>query len=447
MQCCNFRRNLFGPIPLSALVSIAVFLAHGQSLAAAASIFSGTWEVSWVRLGETNSARMQLEQTSGKINGKGFNGTALEGTATDDSLEIRLLGEDKTKTEATLIGKLSEGKILGNLKQEKDEFPLVARRALQRPKDAPKRHEFTPTQFHRYFSASIPPALRVWQGDTIHTETVDAGGFDKAGVRRSRGGNPLTGPFFIEGALGGDTLVVHLKRIRLNRDTAMSGSSISAIALDPWYKPKPVDGFDSKWKLDREAGVASLANPTEKLKNFRVPLRPFLGCVGVAPPATQSFLSGELGPYGGNMDYNQIVEGTTVYLPVFHPGALLFVGDGHAAQGDGELTGDALETSMEVEITVDLIQGKSFGGPRLENDEYLTALGIANSLPDALQRATTQLSRWIGEDYDLNSSEVAMVLGFAIKYDVAEVVDPHVNVAAKLQKKSIAGLNRATPKP
>ncbi len=98
-----------------------------------------------------------------------------------------------------------------------------------------------------------------------------------------------------------------------------------------------------------------LANPTAKLKNYTVPLHPMLGCIGVAPPGDMVFRSGFLGAFGGNMDYNQMREGITVYLPVFQPGALLFMGDGHAAQGDGELTGNALETSMDIEFTVDVI--------------------------------------------------------------------------------------------
>src|SRR5262249_27576803 len=140
-----------------------------------------------------------------------------------------------------------------------------------------------------------------------------------------------------EGALPGDTLVVHLKRVRLNRDYAISDSSIvgSALTPDHLHSIKEVPNFDSKWKLDQARGVAMLANPTEKLKNFSIPLRPMLGCVGVAPPRKQAFGTGELGSYGGNLDYNEVREGTTIYLPVFQRGALLFVGDGHAAQGDG----------------------------------------------------------------------------------------------------------------
>jgi amidase len=171
-----------------------------------------------------------------------------------------------------------------------------------------------------------------------------------------------------------------------------------------------------------------------------VKLQPMMGCIAVAPPAHQSMRTGFLGSYGGNMDYNQMREGTTLYLPVYAPGALLFIGDGHAAQGDGELTGDALETSMQVEFTVSLIKGMSTQGPRAENDEYLMAMGIGNSLEDALRTATTQLVNWLQRDYKLEPNEAAIVLGTAMRYDIAEVVDPLVHIVAKVRKDALAGL-------
>ena len=140
------------------------------------------------------------------------------------------------------------------------------------------------------------------------------------------------------------------------------------------------------------------------------------------------------------MDYNGLREGVTLYLPVYQEGALLFVGDGHAAQGDGELTGDALETSMDVEFTVNLIRGQSTGGPRAESGEYLMAMGIANSLPDAVRQATTQLARWLERDYHLTANESAIVLGSAVRYEIAELVDPQINVVAKVSKAALAGL-------
>ncbi len=140
------------------------------------------------------------------------------------------------------------------------------------------------------------------------------------------------------------------------------------------------------------------------------------------------------------MDYRELGEGTTVYLPVFQPGALLFVGDGHAAQGAGELTGDALETSMEISLTVGLLKGRHIDQPRSENAEFRMASGIANSLPEAVQQATTNLSRWLVEDYKMTDNEVALVLGTAVQYDIAELVDPLIHVVAKIAKKSLSGL-------
>ena len=134
------------------------------------------------------------------------------------------------------------------------------------------------------------------------------------------------------------------------------------------------DQFSSDWTLDRAAGEARLTKPIERLKNYRVPLKPMLGCIAVAPPQEMSFRSGYLGAWGGNMDYNQLGEGTTLYLPVYHPGALLFLGDGHAAQGDGELTGDALETSMEFSFTVQAGEG----------EECAAAEGRERAVPDGI---------------------------------------------------------------
>ncbi len=171
-----------------------------------------------------------------------------------------------------------------------------------------------------------------------------------------------------------------------------------------------------------------------------VKLRPMLGCIGVAPPQDQAYRSGYLGPWGGNMDYNEFREGVTLYLPVFQPGALLFLGDGHAAQGDGELTGDALETSTEYSFTVDVIRNKRSTAPRAENEEFRMASGIANSLPEALQQATTNLSQWLADDFKLDPNEIAIVLGSSIRYDVAEVVDPLVHVVAKIAKSTLDGL-------
>jgi len=313
------------------------------------------------------------------------------------------------------------------------------------PSGAPRTHTFEPTQFHHFFSGAIEPALHIGPGDTVKTWSVDAGGTDPKGVRRTSGGNPLTGPFYVEGAVPGDMLVVRFNRIRLNRDSAISSPLIVNSALNPGYveQRKRVEGYNADWKLDRQAGFASLQKPTDKMKDYRVPLAPMLGCVGVAPPGGMQYRSGFLGNYGGNMDYNQLREGVTVYLPVFVPGALLFVGDGHALQGAGELTGNALETSMDIEFTVELQPGASPPAPRFENADYLMASGIAGSIDEAFRGATTNLVRWLERKYGLNAAEVSSVLGTAMVYEVAEVVDPSVHVVAKVPKSVLAGLKPA----
>jgi acetamidase/formamidase len=293
-----------------------------------------------------------------------------------------------------------------------------------------------------YFSAKAAPVLRIHPGDTVRTWSVDAGGRDKQGNRRSAGGNPQTGPFYVEGALPNDTLVVRINRVRTNRDWAQSGNSIMRNALEPGTlgNLKWDQTFGSRWKLDTAGNVAVLEKPTDSLKNFVVPLQPMLGCVAVAPAGESSVRTTDSGRFGGNMDYNQIREGTTLYLPVYHPGALLFLGDGHAAQADGELTGDALETSMDVEFTVDLIRDRNFGHPLAENAEFLISIGIGGSLDQALQQATSGMMRWLERDYKLAGSDAAMIMGFALKYDVVDLVGTQVSVAAKVSKAALAPL-------
>jgi amidase len=409
------------------------------SVARAADV-SGDWEFTTKILDDATYARVALKVDGDKLSGT-LNELKLEGTIKGDDVTFtatrpngQRFGEFKGRVNADeLRGTVSGPGVPGG------DTTWTGKRARKSP-GQPRTHDFEPTAFHRVFSDAIPPVLHIFPGDTVRTWTVDAGGTDSKGVRRSLGGNPETGPFHVEGAFPGDTLVVKLTKVRLNRDSAISSSQIAGNALNPGYlqRTRYRADFDSDWVLDRQNGVARLKNPTERLKNYTVKLQPMLGCVAVAPPGHQSLRTGFPGTFGGNMDYNQIREGTTLYLPVYAPGALLFVGDGHAAQGDGELTGNALETSMDVEFTVDLIRGNSPAGPRAENDEYLMASGVGNSLIDALQLATTQLVNWLERDYKLDPNEAAVVLGTAMRYDIAEVVDPLVHVVAKIRKDAVA---------
>jgi amidase len=400
---------------------------------AAAQSVAGEWAVTVHEAFAPNFMRLSLAVNGDTVSGSA-SGRPVEGTLTRGTLTFKVRNATAT---ATLDG----ADLKGDLVFPDRTVKWTAVRIPPRP-SAPNTHAFEPSKFELYFSSKATPPLRIHPGDTVRTWSVDAGGTDPKGVRRSAGGNPQTGPFYVEGAMPGDTLVVRLNRVRLNRDWAQSGSRVVGRALEPGAigGVKWDDSFVSRWRLDSARGVAVLDKPTPALEKLVIPLQPMLGCIGVAPPGESSVRTTDSGNFGGNMDYNQLREGSTVYLPVFHPGALLFVGDGHAAQADGELTGDALETSMDIEFTVDLIRDRSFGHPVAENDEFLISIGIGGSLDQALQQATSGMMRWLERDYKLSASESAMLLGFALKYDVVDLVGTQVSIAAKVPKTALASL-------
>jgi acetamidase/formamidase len=245
----------------------------------------------------------------------------------------------------------------------------------------------------------------------------------------------------------GDTIAVHFTKIRPNRDTAIQYRAVLGprAVVPATYHQEMVQDWSHVWKLDRERGTATPEQPSEKLKGLTIKLAPMLGCVGVAPYQFQSANTSHLGQYGGNLDYNQIREGTTLYLPVYQAGTLLTVGDGHAVQGDGEITGQGLEISMDVEFTVDLVRDQLLDQPWAENDEFIMVSGIGGSLSEALEFASAGLSNWLKSYYRLNSAEIATVLANSIHYDVAEVGDPEAHVVAKIPKSVLKQLPKPEP--
>ena len=213
-----------------------------------------------------------------------------------------LAKDDQGGTEecsATLQGDTLTGTAIFIDADDKDHpstHQFTAKLAPQRPSGPAKRHEFTPTVFYRQFSPMNKPVLTVSPGDTIHTTTVDAGGTDEKGVTRVLGGNPETGPFYVESAVPGDTLAVHIVRLKLNRDYAISDDGIVDRGMDSDLAVKLKDnGKSVRWHLDLAHGVASLEKPGAHTANYTVPLRPMLGCVATspnfsqAPPGTRRF--------------------------------------------------------------------------------------------------------------------------------------------------------------
>jgi acetamidase/formamidase len=283
------------------------------------------------------------------------------------------------------------------------------------------------------FSRDHPILLKIRPGDTAVTKTVDSAGFDLDGIRHTKThGNPLTGPFYIEGAEPGDAVAVHLKRVRLNRATgytAFRAGPLDAAARDRYSPGEYAEGAVLPGRKDLIPFVIDVkrgtARPKETLSR-RVDLSftaaPMLGCIGVAP-ADASPTSGPAGAYGGNLDYREIREGATVILPVFVPGAYLFLGDGHALQGDGEAVGSGIETSLDVEFAVELRKKAGVTEPRVENSEFVISVGArtatSRSLNEALTIATSDMMRWLVEGYGLEPVAAHLLIGHQAKYDVA----------------------------
>ncbi len=295
-------------------------------------------------------------------------------------------------------------------------------------------HRFTPTRFYNTLGPH-EPALRVADGDTIITTTLDALGRDLHGEPVAGKPNPQTGPFYVEGAEPGDTLAVRFDRLTPARDWAFSSNVIAAGVVDPPFARELHPREWVRWRIDRARGTAALESPVAGLEALSVPLEPMVGCFGVAPAGGQAISAATSGPHGGNMDYRGFREGVTAYLPVSVPGALFTIGDGHAAQGDGEIAGTGIETAFEVQFTLRVVKGQAIGWPRGESATHIFTAGNARPLDQALQHATTEMVRWLRADYGLSLPAVSLLLGQCVEYDVGNVFDPAYTVVCRLARK------------
>jgi amidase len=299
-------------------------------------------------------------------------------------------------------------------------------------------HQFRPRTYYTTIG-SHPPVLYIAPGDTVETSTVDSGGLDGERQQVTSPGNPQTGPFHIDGAEPGDVLAVRLDRIVPNRTWGRTSVSVAPNVVDPdFLREVPAELGRGDWFVDVGRGTARIERPETSLGRLAIPLDPMLGCFGVAPDRGQAISCATSGPYGGNMDYRGFRQGVTVYLPVFVPGALFHLGDGHAAQGDGEIVGTGIEISMDVTFTAWIHRKRQpIKWPRAEDATYLMTIGNARPLDQALQHATTELMRWLREDFDLDYQASSLLLGQCIRYDVGNVYDPAFTMVAKIEKSLI----------
>jgi amidase len=312
---------------------------------------------------------------------------------------------------------------------------------------AAETHTYVPKTFYNTYSFAHPPALRIKPGDRVVTKTVDASGVDWDGKNVASGPNPQTGPFYVEGAEPGDVLVITIERLETNRAMAYTSSLLAPYAVDPGAIAARVDREPRRttWTIDKARGIARLDQTEIQPGGLELPLKPMLGCIGVAPARKEAISTATPGPFGGNMDYASMGAGVKLMLPVSEAGALLFLGDGHARQGEGEVVGTGLETSMDVEFTVDLIKKKAIGWPRLETDTHILVLGSARPLIEAFQHATTELQKWLAADYGYTERGAQLFMGQAAEYEVANVVDPNFTVVAKVRKALLRRNTRGGP--
>ena len=295
-------------------------------------------------------------------------------------------------------------------------------------------HRFDATHWYNVLGTQ-PPALRVASGDTIVTETLDAAGFDKDGAQRANGPNPMNGPIFVEGAAPGDALKVEILRMTPNRATGWTRASLAGNVVDPEAVRDLPSREKVTWSIDRQGGTVQLAEPVEGLEDFVLPLEPMIGCFGVAPALGQAFSTATSAENGGNMDYRGFGPGAVVWFPVAVEGALFFLGDCHAVQGDGEIVGTGVETSYEVEVRLTVEKGRKLVWPRGESADAIFSVGNARPLDQALQHATTDMFNWLCADYGLSKTAASHLMGQVVRYEVGNVYDPAYTMVCRIDKK------------
>jgi amidase len=302
---------------------------------------------------------------------------------------------------------------------------------------AAETHKFKPTVGVQTFAVRSP-VLRIRPGDIVETETFSRSG-DYYDPKTAGPWPGEVGPFHIENAAPGDTLVVRILKLTPNRDLAISNitpNGISAVAADSRTRllndPLPARRF--VWQLDRARMMGILDLPNSASKRIEVPLRPMLGRVAVAPAGEEAWGGLWPGDFGGNLDASDVGQGATIYLPVFHPGAQFYFGDFHALQGDGEIAGSGLESTADVTFQFELIKGKRIRWPRIEDETHIMVAGSIRPLSDALRIAYVELIEWLVSEYGFEKMEAYQVASQAGVVRVANMVDPNYTVIAKFPK-------------
>lgn len=306
--------------------------------------------------------------------------------------------------------------------------------------------KLTPTNVHwGYYDAHLKPVLKIASGDTVRVETMVAGGLERlnlAGVPdaeipdslkqveksitdRGPGAHPLTGPIYVQRAEPGDTLEVHILGFEYLHPFGVTGFRPGSGTLPdefPYARFKMI-------RFDPKAGVAEFS------RGVRLKLAPFWGSIGVAPPPVIHRLSsGPPGSHAGNLDNKELVAGSILYLPVHVPGALLSIGDGHALQGDGEVTITALETSLRGTVQIFVHKGRQIRWPRAETPTHFITMGLNPDLNEAARMATREMIDFLMSQKGMSRDEAYILCSLAADLRVTQLVDDTKGIHAMLAK-------------
>jgi acetamidase/formamidase len=305
--------------------------------------------------------------------------------------------------------------------------------------------EFVPgREQYAYTFGGVSPVMRISPGTALRLWSDDAFG----GVLRSvedlssakvdlRFVNPQTGPFYVEGAQPGDTLVLHLAALEPARDWGASaaipffGGMTSTDRVVTLQEPLP----DTTWiyELDRERNTVAFA-ARHSDHRIELPVSPMLGTVGVAPAGGEVRSSLVPDRFGGNMDTPQMRSGSTVFLGVNVEGAMFSIGDGHYRQGEGEACGTAVEGAMTTTLIVELVKGAAPGWPRIEDDTHIMAVGSSRPMEDSWRIGNAELVHWVGELCGLHPMDAYQLCSQIAEVPVANVVDANYSVVVKAAK-------------
>ena len=300
-----------------------------------------------------------------------------------------------------------------------------------------------------YYDATLKPVLRIASGDTLRVETMLAGGVARlraAGVseaeipasmkaveaavtERGPGAHPLTGPVWVEGAEPGDVLEVRILGFEYLHPFGVTGFIPGSGTLPDEF---PYSRF-RLLRFDAARGV------TEFAPGITLPLAPFFGSIGVAPnPIVRRVSSGPPGHHTGNLDNKELVAGSTLYIPVHVPGALLSLGDAHAMQGDGEVTLTGLETSVRGTVQVTVRKGMRLNWPRAETPTHYIAMGLHPDLDEAAKLATREAIDFLVTEKKLTRDEAYILTSIGVDLRVTQLVDGTKGVHAMIAKSIFA---------